>query len=125
VKCWFDEDDMKTGNVLEKMASGIDDSKGFWAFITDEYRNKVNGDNKFDNCKYEFNYACLVRRNKMLAAVLEPEMKDPKTWRGTLGVALGNNVYTDLCDMADLEDGDLDSLVRTKLMPRLRSLGIL
>jgi len=125
VKCWFDEDNMKIGNVLEKMAAGIEDSKGFLAFITDEYRKKVNGDNEFDNCKYEFNYACLMRRDKMQAVVIEPQMRNPKNWLGQLGAALGNKIYTDLCDLDILDDDQLDDFVRAKLLPQLRSLGVL
>ena len=54
VKCWFDEDHMKAGGIREKMARGIETSKGVLCFITDEYRNKVTGEDDSDNCKYEF-----------------------------------------------------------------------
>ena len=61
VKCWFDEDKIGAGDdIMEKMSQGIDESQVFLVFVTDEYRNKVNGKNNADNCKHEFNYASLI-----------------------------------------------------------------
>lgn len=125
VKCWFDERDMQCGNVMEKMAFGIEDSNGFLAFITDEYRIKVNGDNEFDNCRYEFMFAGLVRRDKMQAVVLEPQMRDTRAWGGTLGAMLGIKIYTDMCDLDSWDDGQLDAFVKRELVPKLGELGVL
>ena len=100
VKCWFDEDDLKSGNILEKMAHGIENSKGVLVFVTDEYRKKVNGNNDRDNCKYEFKYAALMKPENMVAVVLEPEMRDTKIWGGMLGATLGSNLYMQTCAMS-------------------------
>ena len=125
VKCWFDEDDMKAGNILEKMAHGIETSKGVLCFITDEYRNKVNGGNDSDNCKYEFGYASLMKRGMMQAVVLEPQMRDPKSWSGQLGATLGLKLYTDMSDIDKWDEQQLDDCVRNNLIPKLRELNIL
>ena len=125
VKCWFDEDDMVAGNFRQKMASGIETSRGFLAFITEEYRKKVNGDNDSDSCKYEFDYGCLMKPDKMQAVVLEPSMTNPKSWGGQLGATLGTKLYADMCDLDSWDDDQLDTVVRKRLMPQLNKLGIL
>jgi len=93
---WFDENKL-TGNIRFKMAEGIDNTKCIVVFITREYRDKVNGIDMKDNCKYEFSYAVnQIGSQNMIPVVMEEEMKDPKTWKGELGAALGSMLYIDL-----------------------------
>jgi len=98
-KTWFDENQMD-GNIRFRMAEGIDNTKCVVVFITKEYRDKVNGMDMTDNCKYEFSYAMnQLGSQNMIPVVLETEMRDTKKWKGELGAALGSMMYVDLSEM--------------------------
>jgi len=98
-KTWFDENQMD-GNIRFRMAEGIDNTKCVVVFITKEYRDKVNGIDMTDNCKYEFSYAMnQLGSQNMIPVVLETEMRDTKKWKGELGAALGSMLYIDLSEM--------------------------
>jgi hypothetical protein len=85
------------GNIRFRMAEGIDNTKCVVVFITKEYRDKVNGIDMTDNCKYEFSYAMnQLGSQNMIPVVLETEMRDTKKWKGELGAALGSMLYVDL-----------------------------
>jgi hypothetical protein len=85
------------GNIRFRMAEGIDNTKCVVVFITKEYRDKVNGIDMTDNCKYEFSYAMnQLGSQNMIPVVLETEMRDTKKWKGELGAALGSMMYVDL-----------------------------
>ena len=101
LKTWFDENQMD-GNIRFRMAEGIDNTKCVVVFITKEYRDKVNGIDMTDNCKYEFSYAMnQLGSQNMIPVVLEAEMRDTKKWKGELGAALGSMMYVDLSEMND------------------------
>ena len=53
---WFDGERM-TGQILDQMCRGIDQSALVGVAITKRYMEKVYGENQNDNCKIEFNYA--------------------------------------------------------------------
>ena len=53
-----------------------------------------------DNCFFEFNYACDVLPNNLVALVMEPEVKNPATWKGLLRSHLGNHLFFDMTDEA-------------------------
>lgn len=94
-KTWFDENKID-GNIRYKMAEGIDNTKCVVVFITKEYREKVNGLDMTDNCKYEFTYAMnQLGSQNMIPIIMESEMKDTKKWKGELGAALGSMLYID------------------------------
>jgi hypothetical protein len=94
-KTWFDENKID-GNIRYKMAEGIDNTKCVIVFITKEYREKVNGLDMTDNCKYEFTYAMnQLGSQNMIPVIMESEMKDTKKWKGELGAALGSMLYID------------------------------
>ena len=102
---WFDENKID-GNIRYKMAEGIDNTKCFVVFITKEYRDKVNGIDMKDNCKYEFTYAMnQLGSQNMIPIIMEIEMKDTKLWKGELGAALGNMLFIDFSDenMSEIE----------------------
>jgi hypothetical protein len=61
--------------------------------------DKVNGNDERDNCKVEFQYAFNhLGSQKMVAVVMESEIKDAKEWTGVLGAALGSHLYIDMVD---------------------------
>ena len=95
-KTWFDEEKL-AGNIDEKMAQGIDQTKGVIIFITRRYYEKVNGENAGDNCKKEFHYASKVKtRAKMVPVVMEKSMRDLAPWIGLLGINLSGEMYVDM-----------------------------
>ena len=99
---WFDESKLN-GNIRFKMAEGIDNTKCVVVFITEEYRNKVNGIDMKDNCKYEFTYAMnQLGSQNMIPVIMETDMKNSSKWRGELGAALGSMLFIDLSDNTDI-----------------------
>jgi len=95
LKTWFDENKID-GNIRYKMAEGIDNTKCVVVFVTKEYRDKVNGLDMKDNCKYEFSYAMnQLGSQNMISVVMEPEMKETNKWKGELGAALGSMLFVD------------------------------
>lgn len=95
---WFDGDRMK-GDIKDTMINGIENTKCVLVFVTERYRSKVNSSEDRDNCRFEFKYAVEQKGpQNMLAAVLEPSMKNPKEWKGILGGALGSKLYVDMVD---------------------------
>jgi len=92
---WFDEERME-GNVHKKMQEGIDNTKCVVVFVTRRYMEKVAGDNAGDNCQLEFDYAAREKtKTKMVPVVMEPEVRDPKTWLGLVKFHLGSQLYVD------------------------------
>lgn len=95
---WFDENEIE-GNIRYKMAEGIDNTLCVLVFITKEYRDKVNGIDMKDNCKYEFTYAVnQLGSQNMLPIVMEKEMYNTYEWKGELGAALGSMLYFDIIE---------------------------
>jgi endonuclease YncB( thermonuclease family) len=100
---WFDENQL-SGNIRFKMAEGIDNTKCAIVFITKEYRDKVNGIDMKDNCKYEFSYAVnQLGPQNMIPVIMDHDLKDQKKWKGELGAALGCMMYIDLTCETELE----------------------
>jgi hypothetical protein len=96
ISTWLDENKINGGSIRFKMAEGIDNTKCVLVFITKEYREKVNGIDMKDNCKYEFTYAVnQLGAQNMIPIIMEPEMKDTRKWKGELGAALGSMLYID------------------------------
>jgi hypothetical protein len=82
---WFDEVEMQ-GDVLLKMAAGIEASAVIIVFLTKRYCEKVSGQgpNRLDdNCKFEFD-AALQRKGvgRILPVVMEPRASKPHLWGG-------------------------------------------
>ena len=95
LRTWFDENKID-GNIRYKMAEGIDNTTCFIVFITREYRDKVNGIDMKDNCKYEFTYAMnQLGSQNMIPVIMEKEMRETNKWQGELGAALGSMLYVD------------------------------
>jgi len=103
IKTWLDENKID-GNIRYKMAEGIDNTKCFIVFITREYRDKVNGIDMKDNCKYEFTYAMnQLGSQNMIPVIMEKEMRETNKWKGELGAALGSMLYVDFSVEIEIE----------------------
>jgi hypothetical protein len=97
LRTWFDEEKL-TGNIRQGLADAISNSNCFVVFITKEYELKVNSNNPEDSCYYEFNFASstgTLTSKKMVAVVLDANMKDPWKWSGRLSAELGSHLYVD------------------------------
>ena len=91
---WFDWEKI-AGDIRQKMAEGIKNTRCFVAFITTEYHEKVNGRRVNDNCKAEFDYASTLDIPKV-AVVLDPAMRDTNQWEGNVALTLKQNLYIDM-----------------------------
>lgn len=100
---WFDEDRME-GNVRRKMTEGIDNTLCMVVFITDRYRNKVNGSEDRDNCRYEFTYGVEQQGpQRMVPVVMEDRMLNSREWKQELGAALGGKLYVNMVSDDEVE----------------------
>jgi len=121
-KTWFDENQMD-GNIRFRMAEGIDNTKCVVVFITKEYRDKVNGMDMTDNCKYEFSYAMnQLGSQNMIPVVLETEMRDTKKWKGELGAALGSMMYVDLSQASLIKEETMLELKYEDISRKIRKM---
>ena len=122
LKTWFDENQMD-GNIRFRMAEGIDNTKCVVVFITKEYRDKVNGIDMTDNCKYEFSYAMnQLGSQNMIPVVLEAEMRDTKKWKGELGAALGSMMYVDLSQASLMKEETMLELKYEDISRKIRKM---
>jgi len=92
---WFDEERM-SGNVIDQMCSGIDNSRFVIVFLTKKYITKVagegsNGDD--DNCRKEFNYASFKGAQNMIVVVMEDASSDQHRWWGPVKFQIGQELY--------------------------------
>ena len=102
LKPWLDEARMQ-GNILNRMAEGIEGSAVVLICVTRNYMDKVAQEGN-DNCKREFEYAYQKRTTlNMLPVVMEDAMADTSAWRGSLGLALCNERYYKLVHDKDAE----------------------
>jgi hypothetical protein len=116
---WFDEDRME-GNVRRQMTDGIENTQCVLVFITNRYRNKVNGTDDRDNCRYEFNHAVeQLGPQNMISVVMEESMLVSRDWKSELGAALSNKLYINMTsdDPKTWERGidDIESQVRNHI----------
>tara|TARA_A100001015_G_scaffold201187_1_gene224626 strand:+ start:982 stop:1581 length:600 start_codon:yes stop_codon:yes gene_type:complete len=94
---WFDEDNLKYGNIDAAMADGIEQSSYFIMLLTKKYIDKVNNGCKNvpinDNCAKEFNCA-LVRGKPIIPMIFELAVKDVSKWSsGVLTLFFANNMH--------------------------------
>jgi hypothetical protein len=93
VKTWFDGEQM-AGDILLAMADGIENSRIMIPFLTENYRNKVNSNDERDNCQKELRHGeQQLGAQNMLAVVMETSMRNPRDWKGRLGMVLGHRLY--------------------------------
>lgn len=106
------DDDKLLGDTRSRATVGVDSAKLTIVFITQIYRDKVNGKDLRDNIKYEFMQACVHHGTKsMIPVVLEASMRDATAWGGELGTALSSVQFIDMCEEASFESG-IDLLVQ-------------
>jgi hypothetical protein len=107
VKTWFDNEQMQ-GNILQRMAEGIERSAVVLICVSRTYMEKVAQDGS-NNCKLEFEYAHRKRTPLcMLPIVMEKTMTNTASWVGVLGLLLGSYLY---CPLTSDIDADFDCAV--------------
>jgi serine/threonine protein kinase len=90
---WLDEEQLRSSTLIsQQLYHAIDQSSIVVIFITKEYMNKVNSDNRNDYCWLEF-YTAKKLNKKIIGVLMEPEIADPRTWVGEFGVILGSCLY--------------------------------
>lgn len=94
LRVWLDSEQLH-GRVMEGMADGILSSKVFVAFLTPNYVQKVEGRNKSDNCKREFDFASLHSADLegFLAVPMDKTLQDPKKWGKVVGMQCGADLF--------------------------------
>lgn len=100
----FDENRAEK-ELVNRICSGIDNSKSVVCFITKGYINKVgSGSTTSEKCNMEFNYT-LRRKHPslMIPIILEEEVRDQSTWTGPVEMALGVSEYIDFSTDDDFE----------------------
>lgn len=117
-KVWFDEEQLLLGsNIDVKMASGIRCSDAVCICITRAYVEKVNGQDRADNCAKEWNFAQATGK-RILPLIMEHEMLDIKAWPpGVMSMYLGNCFYLD-CSGEDTKE------ISERLGTMLKVLGL-
>lgn len=94
---WFSGDSVE-GDVIDKVCSGIDESEVVVVCISQAYLDKVGGKHgPLDTCKKEFEYAERTKGvDKLVAVVMDPAVRNPREWRGGVGMVLGSHPFKDL-----------------------------
>ena len=93
---WFDEERMR-GDIVNQMAGGIEGTQGVIVFITKKNLYKVTGQRANDNCRLEFDYAARTKTSeKMIAVVMEKDMRDTSKWKRSVGIILGGKMFIDM-----------------------------
>ena len=119
---WFDADRL-TGDIVQKISQGIEQTKGVLIFITRRYLEKVAGEDPSDYCQLEFEYATRNKtKSKMIAVIMEKCMKNPFKWTGSVGMHLGGKVYVDMT--GDLTDKVYLNEQMSFLQKEIQSIGI-
>ncbi len=99
VSTWLDEN-MMSGDMVQKITDGINNCGIVVVFITDNYRNKVNQPDTRDYCKYEFRYAISQKGpHLMIPVVMEASMRSTRDWQGELVTHMGGRKYIDFSDV--------------------------
>eukprot|EP00300_Choanocystis_sp_HF-7_P002192 c11700_g1_i2.p1 GENE.c11700_g1_i2~~c11700_g1_i2.p1 ORF type:complete len:308 (+),score=65.10 c11700_g1_i2:453-1376(+) len=110
---WIDEVQM-TGDIVQQMIDGIDNSACVVVFITRKYCDKVNSRDARDNCRKEFNYACRVGHitaEGMIPVVMESGMTNTTDWGGRILMEIGDFLYVPMTTDEEIAT-NLASLVR-------------
>jgi hypothetical protein len=93
---WFDEERL-SGSIRPQMVKGIENASVVVVFLTEEYQNKINNNDRRDNCKFEFDYAFEHKgETKMVVVVMESSLLKTNNWTGLLRASLGGRLYVDM-----------------------------
>ena len=116
ISAWFDEEFIHRAPIRKAMSSGIKNSCIVICFVTADYLNKVNQEEKADNCCFEFSSALQQKGSKgMVAVVVDDRCKNTRTWGGTFGGVMWDSIYVDMVvsctnNGSDNFDAKFDSL---------------
>jgi len=103
-KTWFDEDRL-TGNVVQQITSGLQNTKKVIVFITKSYMEKLEIEDRADFCRDEYLLAFRTFQPRDIIPVLmEPEMRDPNTWTGPLAFHAGQLLYIDFSNDSKFDE---------------------
>ena len=95
-KTWFDEERIR-GDIDDRMAEGIEQTKCVIVFMTQKYYKKVSGKTANDNCELQFRHAKRMKTSdKMIVVIMEPCMTKTEEWKGHVGMHLTGKVYIDM-----------------------------
>ena len=100
IEVWFDASHM-SGNLLDSMCRGMDESDLVLLFVTQNYMRKVESRDEADNVRREFMYAANTPK-KLLAIRFDKDL--PRAWTGPLGMLLGQSLYVDMSATEDVEE---------------------
>jgi len=94
---WCDAESVE-GDVIDKVCSGIDDTDVVLVCISQAYLDKVGGKHgALDTCKKEFEYAERTKgAEKLVPVVTDGAVRNPRDWRGGVGMVLGSRSFKDL-----------------------------
>ena len=79
-KTWFDSEQM-TGDIVDKMCDGIDNTRLVLVFVTQRYAKRVQSGQDNDKCKLEFKYAMRQKAGNMVPIIMEERMRNPGKFR--------------------------------------------
>ena len=98
ITVWFDEEQLKTGNLDAQMVRGIQQCQVFVVCLTKQYCAKINNAafNPYlrDNCFKEWTCAQQTCK-RIVPIVMESCMKNVDEWKGVVGMYLTNLFYLD------------------------------
>jgi len=109
-----------TGDIVQKMCHGIENSDVVVVFVTQRYLEKVASDNTKDNCQLEFKYAARLAGPNMISVVMEERMSVSHSWSGPVGFNLGGHLYTKMWEDADLDGTGMEALIAEVLSSELQ-----
>ena len=118
---WFDEE-VLSGDIVDQITKGIEQTKCVIVFMTQKYLEKVNGGNATDFCQIEFCPASNVKtKDKMVAVIMEPCMTGGE-WIGRVGLYLNRKMFIDMSDNVKDENYLMEKM--KSLQKELRAMGI-
>ena len=118
---WFDEE-VLSGDIVDQITKGIEQTKCVIVFMTQKYLEKVNGGNATDFCQIEFCHASNVKtKDKMVAVIMEPCMSGGE-WIGRVGLYLNRKMFIDMSDNVKDENYLMEKM--KSLQKELRAMGI-
>jgi hypothetical protein len=113
------------GNILSKMAKGIEGSAVILICVTRRYMEKVAEDAD-NNCKFEFEYALNKRTTlNMLPIVMEESVADTSEWRGSLSMTLGRHLYRKLTTDIDADFDDAVTVIAAEIREMIQPQKVL
>ena len=102
LRVWLDENHLR-GEVADGIMDGLDRSKCVVVFLTKRYLERCKNSN--NNCTKEFK-AAVKRHNveRTILALLDPSLRNPKSWSGPVDYHLSDKLYIDLTNENELDD---------------------